>query len=640
MSCGIACLSESFNKEDFKMLLRIRSKEGMNRVQVEPEENFGSLAQKVAEILKLSDPSILAMGKDPNPSTAAPINQLANQTLNAAGLKHGDIVYVSYTETQQQPDLEKDTVPITHNKTSNNVDIPTIKQDEVDDFLESQRGLIHRKKDPKFCRHGDNAMCDYCMPLEPYDMNYLEENKIKHMSFHAYLRQINAAQQSINNAASSNNIPPLEEQDFKVKVPCTGGHAPWPEGICTKCQPSAITLQRQTYRIVDHVEFSSASLIDSFLNYWRSSGSQRFGYLYGRYEPYLDVPLGIKAVVEAIYEPPQENHSDGIKLDLLWENENHINQVAEACGLVQVGMIFSDLVDDGTGSGTVIPKRHVNSYFLSSVECIFAAEMQHRHPNISKHSIQGKYSSKFVTCVISGDTEGQIDVKAYQVSDTLTALKEAEIVEPCRNPSIMRVKDSIPHVRYVPEVFYKFKNEYNVLVKQSARPTFPVEYLLVNVTNGFPHNPSPLFNPESKFPIENREGLEHQSIYSLAKVLKSFDSVDNIRTALADFHILCFIQSLGAFSPEEFKRFCKLITSKESNIEELEQINGWNTLKILIQEAETNAKANASVMPSDTSSGRSSASAMAAAPVSCRHCTFANPPGNENCEMCGLPLSG
>lgn len=317
--------------------------------------------------------------------------------------------------------------------------------------------------------------------LKPYDASYLEENKIKHMSFHAYLRQLNAAQRSKNSAASSNNVPPLEEQNFNVKVPCSGGHAPWPEGICTKCQPSAITLQRQTYRMVDHIEFSSASLIESFLNFWRSTGSQRFGYLYGRYEPYLDVPLGIKAIVEAIYEPPQEDHFDGIKLTLPWEEEAKVNKVAEACGLVKVGMVFSDLIDDGTGAGSVVAKRHVDSYFLSSLECLFAAEMQRRHPNITKQSVTGKFSSKFVTCVISGDTEGNIDVKAYQVSDTLTALEDAEIVEPSRKPSVMRVKDSIPHERYVPEVFYKFKNEYNVVVKQSAKPTFPVEYLLVNV---------------------------------------------------------------------------------------------------------------------------------------------------------------
>ncbi|KAG1095778.1 hypothetical protein G6F42_018491 [Rhizopus arrhizus] len=379
------------------MLLRIRSKEGMNRVQIEGDETFGNLAQKVAELLKIQDISTLAMGKDPNPSTAAAISQLADKTINEAGLKHGDIVYVTYVEPQepQQQQVVNGTGSVDINPTN-------VKQDQVDDFLEKQRGLIDRKKDPKFCRHGENAMCDYCMPLEPYDANYLEENKIKHMSFHAYLRQFNAALQSKNVAASSNSVPPLEEQNFKVKVPCSGGHAPWPEGICTKCQPSAITLQRQTYRMVDHIEFSSASLIESFLNYWRQSGSQRFGYLSGRYEPYLDVPLGIKAVVEAIYEPPQEDHSDGIKLTLPWEQEVKVNQAAEACGLVQVGMIFSDLVDDGTGNGSVVAKRHVNSYFLSSLECVFAAEMQRRHPNMCKHSVSGKYSSKFVNCVISG----------------------------------------------------------------------------------------------------------------------------------------------------------------------------------------------------------------------------------------------
>lgn len=233
--------------------------------------------------------------------------------------------------------------------------------------------------------------------------------------------------------------------------------------------------------MVDHIEFSSASLIDDFLNFWRESGCQRFGYLYGRYEPYLDVPLGIKAVVEAIYEPPQEDHMDGIQMDMPWRDEAVVNEVAEACGLVQVGMVYTDLVDDGSGNGTVVAKRHVDSYFLSSLECAFSAEMQRRHPSASRHSLTGKYGSKFVTCVISGDVEGNIDVKAYQVSDTMVAMQEAGIVEPSRKPSVVRVKESIPHERYVPEVFYKYKNKYNVVVKESAKPTFPVEYLLVNV---------------------------------------------------------------------------------------------------------------------------------------------------------------
>lgn len=235
--------------------------------------------------------------------------------------------------------------------------------------------------------------------------------------------------------------------------------------------------------MVDHVEFASAGVIDTFLNAWRESGTQRFGYLIGRYEPYTEVPLGVKAVVETIYEPPQEDHMDGIKLSLPWdEEEAMVNRVAEACGLKMVGMVFTDLIDDGTGKGTVVAKRHVDSYFMSSLECAFAADMQRRYPNPCRHSATGKYGSKFLTCVISGDTEGNIDVKAYQVSETTVALKEADIIEPSRKASVMRVQESVPHERYVPEVFYKFKNEYGVVVKQSAKPTFPVEYLLVNVS--------------------------------------------------------------------------------------------------------------------------------------------------------------
>lgn len=51
--------------------------------------------------------------------------------------------------------------------------------------------------------------------------------------------------------------------------------------------------------------FENGQIVEKFLNYWRKSGHQRVGLLYGRYEPYDGVPLGIRAVVSAIYEPPQ-----------------------------------------------------------------------------------------------------------------------------------------------------------------------------------------------------------------------------------------------------------------------------------------------------------------------------------------------
>lgn len=145
-------------------------------------------------------------------------------------------------------------------------------------------------------------MCEFCMPLQPFDQKYLAEKKIKHMSFHSYLAQIKDSGK-LRPPTHELFVPPLDEPNFTVS-PCTR-HKPYPEGICTKCQPSAITLSSQKFRMVDHIEFEDSAIIDDFIQYWRQSGVQRCGFLYGRYEPFNEVPLGVKAVVSCIYEPPQ-----------------------------------------------------------------------------------------------------------------------------------------------------------------------------------------------------------------------------------------------------------------------------------------------------------------------------------------------
>lgn len=96
----------------------------------------------------------------------------------------------------------------------------------------------------------------------------------------------------------------LENISCKLRPGCRD-HAPWPRGICTKCQPNALTLNRQVYRHVDMVMFENPTIVEHFLDFWRETMHQRIGFLYGRYEPHKDVPLGIRATVAAIYEPPQ-----------------------------------------------------------------------------------------------------------------------------------------------------------------------------------------------------------------------------------------------------------------------------------------------------------------------------------------------
>ena len=48
----------------------------------------------------------------------------------------------------------------------------------------------------------------------------------------------------------------LEDITCKIKPGCKE-HPPWPDGICTKCQPSAVTLKRQVSPVIHNTLFKS-----------------------------------------------------------------------------------------------------------------------------------------------------------------------------------------------------------------------------------------------------------------------------------------------------------------------------------------------------------------------------------------------
>ncbi|WWC86305.1 nuclear protein localization protein 4 [Kwoniella dendrophila CBS 6074] len=696
------------------MLLRIRSPAGTSRINVEtttPGEDFAKMMlDTIPKSDEQPDPQTLKLSNQPGSSgESVPFSALVGRTVGDMGFSHGDLLFLSYKPISADPQSHPTTQassshphpsqpdpshPHTHTdpplpNTIPLTDLSHVQEHDIDLYWKSQTGKIERKRDPDFCRHGEKGMCDYCMPLEPYDAKYQAAEQIKHLSYHAYLRKLLSSRPP-STSSSATELPPLDPLSLSVMNPCpTGSHPPFPKGICSSCQPSAVTLQSQTYRMVDHIEFASPSIIDGILSAWRRTGTQRLGFLIGRHDKYEKVPMGVKTVVEAVWEPKQEGELDGLTVETPWEDEERISEIATWCdkGLAVVGMIYTDLTPQPDDITKTVYKRHAQSYTASSLEMLLSAAYQISHPLPTKMSPTGHFSSRFVTCCLTGDEDGGIGVLAWQASENAEAMVKAGIVEASVDPGIVRVRKP-GEGEYIPEVFYSYKNEYNLQVKQPAKPTFPVEYLFVNITHGFPVDPSPLFLSNS-FPTENRPGLHDQSlelvISQLSAIIRKSDAEindtgtwpqrikDEVKKWLSDWHLVAFLCMQGLFSLAEQKILARAATmhahpSDKNALEELFASGGWQTLLTIVESSSSASAPPRSAPPSrafgelgidsphtagsatdlsslgnppeSTPSVPASGGASASTERACPHCTYVNEPGRSDCDVCGLPLDG
>ncbi|CAF3237679.1 unnamed protein product [Rotaria sp. Silwood2] len=196
-------------------VLRVQSSEGTKRLDFNSQDTYKTLYQKVAQIFSLPSTDDFTLYKEKNKHL--PLGRTQNRT----NLKHGDMIYLVAERENLFPtdsnssssygtlDVKSDTPTNgtgyaspkvgsfqTNNmgklNTINNTDI---KEDEVDIQLDKMDGRIPRKRDPQLCHHNVHGKCLHCIPIEPYDEEFLKNRNppIKHMSFRAYIRKLQSS---------------------------------------------------------------------------------------------------------------------------------------------------------------------------------------------------------------------------------------------------------------------------------------------------------------------------------------------------------------------------------------------------------------------------------------------------------------
>uniref|UniRef100_A0A1Q3G1Y1 Nuclear protein localization protein 4 homolog n=1 Tax=Culex tarsalis TaxID=7177 RepID=A0A1Q3G1Y1_CULTA len=631
-----------------KIVLRIQSADGTKRVEILDTGTLRELYDAVLATFGYSDDGF-ALYKERN--CTKELVSSRSQTVKDSGLKHGDMIYlrsVAGPSTSKQPPERSSSVASIASTSSSSAATtsgggsgfsrePTPStsgatallngEDPVDIELYKQDGRIQRKRDEKLCRHNSNGCCVHCSPLEPWDEAYLKEQKIKHFSFHAYLKKLTSG-------VDRGKFMALEDLNCKIKMGCRD-HPPWPKGICSKCQPSAITLNRQTYRHVDNVMFENTGIVERFLNYWRTTGHQRIGMLFGTYEVHPDVPLGIRARVAAIYEPPQESNRDSIRL-LDDEHAAEIDELARQLGLQRVGWIFTDLLAENAAAGTVKHVRGIKTHFLTAHECILAGHLQNKYPNRCKYASKGLFGSKFVTICVTGDDKKQVHMEGYAVSAQCMALVRDNCLIPTKDaPELGYIRESSDK-QYVPDVYYKEKDVYGNEVQRLGRP-LPVEYLLVDVPASTPVVPLYTFHERKDvsqyFPVENRLIDGHiQDFSALSDYLARSRSMDFL-DAMSDFHLLLFLYRMDMLPMKaQMGPLLEAVRAKDKTIaNEWKNQEVWRTLEQLISAYSHNDDSSMSNDVEFVSAGEAEQN------WTCSHCTFINSRELPTCEICNLP---
>lgn len=551
---------------------------------------------------------------------------LVNEMLNKLSLQKGHLFYLHSTNSKVM-------------EMNKNTEIPPSLQ-ECYDAIREGKGTIkssnRQQLGPNCLRsHGAKGMCPSCKPKEVWEI--AKEMGVKHSSIHTYY------QEQLVKVGKTFTLPATTTTTINTTgISCK--HPP--QNRCTNCTESKMTnLQRQPYRIVDHVEFLDPSLVDSFLrDGWRRDGLQHMAWIYGHYQLMDhkdDPPLGIKATAVFLHHPSnQKNFTDGFcVLDCCDGNGCDGNGcdtngcsssttttedvLLEMFGLEKIGLLYTDLKQDHiSGGGKVAQGRQT----LSGSEFCFIANEQLKHKAPLPWSKEKTcFGSPFVTVVVSGDKEGQIGLEAYQCSTQCTYLVDRQLVKPCFELDMMSVNPSKGH-----EIVYGGSGGVGNV---RADPLFPVDYFLVSLTTAFKDvGDRMVFIENDEMSSVNGASLAPQIRTDLKGFLCPLPQEQERRVALLK-NMNLFIHLIPTLPKHDLHLLSLLIRKDDRSIL---CSQWWKDVVAEVEAAATTASTSTAASTSTFST-----ETPAGTPCVCSHCTFLNESGGDAdgmCEMCGLPL--
>jgi nuclear protein localization family protein 4 len=287
--------------------------------------------------------------------------------------------------------------------------------------------------------------------------------------------------------------------------------------------PPSVSIKQQPYRHVDQLSIYNDEEIQNFMSYWRfdllPEAQQRHGWLFGYYledSNYgdKDYAEGTRAVVEGIYEPPQQM-IDG---DSILQDDPDmpiVKKITDALGLEMIGCIFTSFPLDGDQALTPAEVRRI-------------ARLQSEHSTDAHFT---KYRlSKFVSSAVRPDPQqnGDPAVRTFMVSDQCSALIRDGMISEEQDKNALIVREA-----------QKGECMPTFLVEGKGNRHIQTDFFVVPLVDSQPKKRISIFT-HADFPRENR-ARKLQQRDDLKKYFKKRSSSEPSWSRFADFHLLLYI---------------------------------------------------------------------------------------------------